>query len=120
MGDLTECTGIWYRMAVVKSETSSRGTLARLGLRKREPRASKGFILAARIIVGLAGLLFAAIGALLIASGSESPSWAMICGGVVIVLPSLLLVWAGLISNRSDVCDAAVVLVADFLFGIFG
>lgn len=89
-------------------------------LRGREPKASKGCVVAARVVVVLAGLLFAAFGALLIWGGWDDSSWEMIGGGAVIVLPSLGLIWSAITSNPGDVGEAAVILVSELLSGMFG
>lgn len=78
------------------------------------------YVLAARIVVSLAALVFCAVGVLFLLAGTDSGSWLLVASGAIVVLAALLLLWSAIRSNASDVDEAAVVLVANSLFGMFG
>ena len=103
-----------------KSGIARAGTSWRSFLRKREPEAPKGCVLAARAILVLAGVLFTFEGVLLVTAGCVSVSWGFILLGAAIVLASLGVVWIGIQPGRDGVCNAAVALVAELLARILG
>jgi len=102
------------------AEASKRRHWLRMALRPREPQASKWCIIAARGVVFLVGLYFAAVGAFLIAAGCMSLSWGSIVAGGIIMPTALLLGWSGIARRRSNLCNPPVVFVAEFLSRICG
>lgn len=103
-----------------KAEASKRWPSLAFMLRRREPQAPKGFVIAARGILVLAGLLFFAEGILLLTAGCMSLSFGLILLGVALALASVGLAWLGVERIRDDTCNTPVVLVAEFLSRILG
>ena len=102
-------------MGQFSAEASKTRSLLRVVLRRREPRASKGCIIAARGVVIVVGVYFAAVGAFILSAGCLSASWGSILAGVVIIPVSLHLAWSGITRIRENACSPAVAFVAEFL-----
>jgi hypothetical protein len=76
-----------------------------------ESRAQKVGVFVCRLVVAVFGLIFFAIGLLVIKAGYNDDSWGLSALGGVLALGALGLIWAGFSSNGRDVCEAAVALL---------
>jgi len=76
-----------------------------------ESRAHKRVVFLARIIVGIAAVLFLAIAVAVIKAGFNEDSLGLAAVGGVLALGALGLIWAGFTSNGRDVCEAAITLL---------
>ena len=104
----------------MKDTIDNRRFLIRFKIRREEGKNPKTFILAARVIVGLMGLLFLLIAVGVFVSGIRESSWGVATLSAILGLGAAFLIWSAITSNRRDVCDAAIVFLADFLFGVVG
>ena len=77
-----------------------------------ESRAQKCMACACRIVVAVFGVIFFAVGLLVIKAGLNESSWGLVALGGVGALGALGLIWAGFTSKGRDVCDAAVLLIS--------
>jgi hypothetical protein len=89
-------------------------------LRKREPQAPKGLVIAARIIMILAGVLFFTEAVLLLTAGWMNISLGLILIGSALAFISLGLVWLGGQRSCDDTCNKPLVWIAEFLTRIIG
>jgi hypothetical protein len=76
-----------------------------------ESRTQKFLVFVARLVVGLAGLLFFLLALMVIKAGIGDHSLSLAAVGSLLALSALILVWAGFTSNGRDVCEAALIFL---------
>ena len=107
-------------IAAAKTETTKRWSSIRLMLRDREPRAPGIYVLPARVVVVLAGLLLATNGVFLLSAAWFGGSFGLLILGASFIPLSLLLIRSALRRMPEDFSCAPVAFVAELLFRIVG